>query len=52
MTSDLPSAGTTATVSVTVYGQFGNSMALPLGKSDGVLFSNGRTDTFKVPTGN
>jgi len=47
-TSDLPSAGTTATVSVTVYGMSGNSLSIPLGESDGLLFSAGSTDTFKV----
>ncbi|KAK2179893.1 hypothetical protein NP493_465g00008 [Ridgeia piscesae] len=51
-TSDLPSAGTTATVSVTVYGMSGNSLSIPLGESDGLLFSAGSTDTFKLAVGN
>jgi len=47
-TNALPSAGTQAQVTITVYGHKGNSGALTLGNTDGRDFRPGMTDHFDV----
>lgn len=49
-TNELPSAGTHAQVSITVYGQKGNSGPLPLtyGEEDAQAFQAGSVDEFDV----
>ncbi len=45
-TSELPTAGTTAQVTITVYGDKGNSGPIPLGYGDGETFKAGDVDVF------
>ena len=47
-TGNLPSAGTNANVSLTVYGHKGNSGPIPLGYGDGSTFQSGNIDEFEV----
>ncbi len=47
-TNELPSAGTQAQVSLTVYGHKGNSGPIPLGYADGQTFRAGQEDEFDV----
>ena len=47
-TSDQPSAGTDAQVTLTVYGSRGNSGPIPLGYADGETFQSGNIDEFEV----
>ena len=47
-TNELPSAGTRAEVSITVYGHKGNSGPIPLGYTDGQTFQAGQVDEFEV----
>ena len=47
-TNELASAGTTAQVTLTVYGHKGQTTPLPLGFGDGQHFQNGHIDEFDV----
>ena len=47
-TDDLPSAGTTAQVTLTVYGEQGNSGPIPLGNVEDETFQPGEEDEFEV----
>jgi hypothetical protein len=47
-TNELPSAGTQAEVTITVYGHKGNSGPVPLGYTDGQTFQSGQVDEFEV----
>ena len=47
-TNTLPSAGTQAQVTITVYGHKGNSGAITLGHGDGRNFQPGNIDEFEV----
>ena len=47
-TNTLPSAGTQAQVTITVYGHKGNSGAITLGQGDGHTFQPGNIDEFDV----
>jgi len=47
-TNALPSAGTQAQVTMTVYGRRGSTKALPLGSPDGQIFQAGNVDQFTV----
>ncbi|XP_013396607.1 lipoxygenase homology domain-containing protein 1 isoform X2 [Lingula anatina] len=51
-TNELPTAGTTAQVYITVYGQRGNSGAIPLGLPDGSAFQSEHKDEFEISVGN
>lgn len=47
-TNELSTAGTTAQVTLTVYGHKGSSSLLPLGFGDGQHFQSGHIDEFDV----
>ena len=47
-TNELATAGTTAQVTLTVYGHKGQTNPLPLGFGDGQHFQNGHIDEFDV----
>ena len=47
-TNELPSAGTQAQVSITVYGYKGNSGPIPLGYAKGETFQAGNIDEYEV----
>jgi len=47
-TNELPSAGTQAQVTLTVYGHRGCTKPLPLGSPDGRIFQAGNVDQFTV----
>jgi len=47
-TNELPSAGTQAQVTLTVYGHRGCTKPIPLGSSDGQTFQAGSVDEFTV----
>ena len=47
-TNTLPSAGTQAQITITVYGHKGNSGAITLGQGDGHTFQPGNIDEFDV----
>jgi len=47
-TNELPSAGTQAQVTLTVYGHRGCTKAIPLGSPDGETFQAGNVDEFTV----
>jgi len=47
-TNELPSAGTQAQVTLTVYGHRGCTKPIPLGSSDGQTFQAGNVDEFTV----
>ncbi|KAL4236123.1 retinal rod cell development [Mactra antiquata] len=51
-TNALPSAGTQAQVTITVYGTKGNSGPLTLGHGDGSNFQAGQVDDFTISVGN
>ncbi|XP_064626993.1 lipoxygenase homology domain-containing protein 1-like isoform X2 [Lineus longissimus] len=51
-TGDAEDAGTTSQVSITIYGDRGNSGPIPLGDGDGETFQSGHIDEFEVSTGN
>lgn len=47
-TSELPSSGTNAQITLTVYGHKGSSGPIPLGYTDGSTFQTGNVDEFEV----
>ena len=47
-TNELPSGGTQAQVTITVYGHKGNTGPLSLGEADGETFQSGHIDEFDV----
>jgi len=47
-TNELPSAGTQAQVTLTVYGHRGCTKAMALGSADGETFQAGNVDEFTV----
>jgi len=49
-TNELPSAGTQAQVTLTVYGHRGCSKPIALGSPDGQVFQAGNVDEFTVCT--
>lgn len=49
-TNELPTAGTQAQVTITVYGHKGNSGLITLGHPDGQNFTAGQIDEFDVST--
>ncbi|XP_074641254.1 lipoxygenase homology domain-containing protein 1-like [Tubulanus polymorphus] len=51
-TNELPSAGTTAHISITIYGNRGHCGPIPLGNADGLTFQNGQIDEFEISVGN
>ncbi|XP_078677295.1 uncharacterized protein LOC144913960 isoform X2 [Branchiostoma floridae x Branchiostoma belcheri] len=51
-TGDYPNSGTDAHVTLTVYGDRGNSGPLSLGGGDGMLFERGNEDEFTLSAGN
>ncbi|KAK7503970.1 hypothetical protein BaRGS_00004702, partial [Batillaria attramentaria] len=50
-TNELSTAGTTAQVTITVYGHKGNTTPLPLGYGDGQHFQSGHIDEFDINVG-
>ncbi|KAK2527785.1 hypothetical protein Q9966_010084 [Columba livia] len=52
LTSDMPSAGTSSKVYITLYGDHGSSGPIFLDGEEGKLFQRGNEDIFTVNTGN
>ncbi|XP_074841891.1 oxygen-regulated protein 1 [Carettochelys insculpta] len=51
LTSDIPSAGTSSQVYITLYGDYGDSGPIFLYGKEGELFQRGKEDTFTIDAG-